>query len=300
MATPAPSQIAPLMLVLAGVMACSTSVLWIKLSAIDPVLLTALRLGLAAALLTPFALRDARKHWSVLNWTHLRDACIPGAVLAAHFISWIFGARMTLASNGTLIVNLTPLATPFLLAVLSREHVTRREILATAIALMGLAILFVSDYHASAETFLGDWICFGSMLLFAVYLTLGRRFRHHPTHLLFITPLYGAAALTALGCTPLTAGEPIDWSREWLWVVLLTVVPTLIGHSALLAAIRHLRGQVVSVLNMTQFLFAAVFAWLMLDEVPPAAIAPAAACVLAAGLIAVWPERAAAKPGGAD
>lgn len=277
----------PYLALLAGCLACSTSVLWIKLSHVDPVLLTGLRLAIAALVLAPWAARDWRRHRAGLNWTHLRDSAVPGLVLAVHFFSWIYGARLTLATNGSLVVNLTPIATPFLLAVLSGERVTRREVVATLLAAAGLAILFIADYRLSAETFYGDLVCFGSMLLFAVYLVLGRKFRHHPTTMLYVTPLYAIAAVASFVVAMLVGSPwPSDWRAEAPWVLLLALLPTIIGHSLLNRAMRELRGQVVAVVNMSQFVFAGLLAWWALRETPDKPFYVAAVLVVAAGAVA--------------
>ncbi|MEQ8849471.1 DMT family transporter [Botrimarina sp.] len=287
----------PLALLLAGCLACATSVLWIKLSAIEPVLLTALRLSLAAALLAPWAVRDWRRRRDELNLSHLRDVAIPAVALLLHFITWIYGIRLTLATNGTLIVNLTPLATPFLLAALSHERVTPREWAATALAMGGLAILFASDFHLTPDTLWGDVVCLASMLLLATYLVLAKRFRHHPTTLLYVTPLYAIAGAIGLALSPLARSTtPVDWRQEWLWVALLVLLPTVLGHSLINQAMRSMRGQLVSVINMSQFVFAGLMAWAALGERPTVAFYPAAALVAAAGVLVAAPRRRPGKP----
>lgn len=284
---------------LIGIVACSTSVLWIKLSNVDPILLTALRLVVAVTLLSPFAWRDWRRHRGELSWSHLRDAAIPGVVLALHFMSWMLGVRMTLATNGALIVNLTPIATPFLLLMMLGERVTRREVYATLLGAAGLAVLFVSDYQVSTTTLVGDLICFVSMLLMAIYMVMGRKYRHHPTNLLYVTPLYATASAIAFAATPAAeplglidpAAAPLDWRAEAPWVLLLALLPTIMGHSLIINAMRSLRGQVVSVLNMLQFLFAGMLAWAFLSERPQPAFYVAAGLVLVAGIVVVLSDR---------
>ncbi len=287
---------------LVGVLACSVAVIWIKLSSIDPILLTALRLAIAVTILSPFVYRDWRKHRETLTWGHLRDAAIPGVVFALHIITWNIGIRLTEAANGTLIVNLNPIVTPFLLLAFLGERVTKREVCATLLGVIGLLVLCVADFQLSAETFRGDLICFGSMLLMAVYLTLGRKFRHHPTVLLYVTPLYATASLVAFAAAPFAeplglrvTDQPLDWWYEARWLLLLAIVPTIIGHSLINNAMRTLRGQVVSVMNMMQFVIAGVVAWFVLGEVPAASFYIAAVLVVFAGLIAAGVIRPFAK-----
>ena len=277
---------------LIGCIACSTSVLWVKLSHLDPFLLTGTRLTIAALILAPWAMRDWRRNQLKPRWVHLRDTAIPGFVFALHLVTWIVGARMTLATNGTLIANLTPIATPFLLAALSAEVVTRREVVATLLAIVGLVILLATDFHSSAETFYGDLICLGSMLLLAVYLVLGRKYRNRYTTMLYVTPLYAVAALLSFAAAPFVQSQwPTDWLIEAGWVLMLALVPTVIGHSLINGAFRDFRGQVVAIVNMSQFVFAGFFAWVALGERPGSPFYLAATMVVGASCVAIGVDR---------
>ena len=134
------------------------------------------------------------------------------------------------------------------------------------------------------------------MLLFALYLTLGRKFRHHPTVWLYVTPMDAFSALASLAFTPLlTDWSPIDWRVEAPLVLLLAIVPTVLGHSLTLAALRYMRGQVVSVVNMGQFFPAGVIAWFLLEETPQISFYPDALLILLAGYIAIMSDKEASK-----
>ena len=121
-----------------GVLCCSTAVIMIKQStdAMPPVLLAAGRQLLAAVLLAGLFWRDARRHRGTLTGRHLRRCILPGVLLGLHFITWIIGARLTLAANSSLIVNMVPVVMPFLLLVLMGESLNRGELLGTALAVV--------------------------------------------------------------------------------------------------------------------------------------------------------------------
>lgn len=110
----------------------------IKASATHPSVLSAVRLTLAGALLTPLFLREHRRHRATLPAGWLRRTTPPALVLAVHFISWAYGARMTLTAQASLIVNLAPVALPFFLWWLMDERINRREVAGTALALTGV------------------------------------------------------------------------------------------------------------------------------------------------------------------
>ena len=253
-------------------------------------------------MLSPLFIRDFRKHRGGLGLGELRMTIIAGCAMGLHFTSWVIGARQANPTHASLIVNMVPAVMPLFLFVMIRERVTRGELKGTLLALAGVCVLGASDLRVSAEDFTGDAICFGSMLIFCFYLTLGRKNRHFPTIWLYITPVcfFGGCLLLAAGIfIELGAlGLPVDWSvRQILLIVALTIVPTVIGHSILHYSIKHMRGQLVGIINLLQFVFVGVMAWMVGDKPPAWMIAPAAALVLTGAIIAVRSQKA---PSGSD
>jgi len=280
-----------------GVYACSTSGIFIRLSMTDPFVLTAFRLVLASALLAPVFLAQRRKYPATFTRAHLRRTHLPALVLAFHLITWTLGARMTVVAQATLIVNLVPIALPFFLLWIAREHINRTEVVGTALAIAGLATLSVKDALAGGGSLAGDAMCFLSMLLFALYLALGRRNRDFPSIWLYVIPVYSQAALVCLlVALPRIRTFAVTSPREWALMAALGIVPTICGHSLLNAAMRQIRGQIVSLCNVSQFVFAAVMGYLLFGEVPRALFYVAAAIVVTGVTIVVFASRPEPEP----
>lgn len=264
-----------------GVFACSTAVIQIKASQTHPAVLAAIRLLLAAALLAPVFWRERRKHHAAYTPAHFRRSFWPAVVLALHFISWAWGARMTVAAQASLIVNLAPVAIPFFLHSLVGEKINTREIAGTVLALAGVAILTARDALAGGGDFRGNLVCFGSMLLFAWYLALGRANRDFPSIWLYVVPVYAVAGGLCLAVAlPWLDTFAVGSAREWSLMFGLAIIPTIIGHSLLNAAMRDFRGQIVSLCNVSQFVFAGVMAFLLFRETPPATFYAASVLVV--------------------
>ena len=132
------------LLLTVGVFSTSMSVILIRMSPTQPVVLSALRLLLAGGLLLPVFLHEWRGHGRGFTAAHWRCTLAPSLLLALHFSSWSYGARLTGTAQASLIVNLVPVAMPFLLHWLVRERINRIEIAGTAIAL-GEAVKVASD-----------------------------------------------------------------------------------------------------------------------------------------------------------
>jgi drug/metabolite transporter (DMT)-like permease len=282
---------------LTGVFACSTSVIFIKASHAHPILLSGYRLALAAVLLLPSYARSVRRHHSVYGWPHVARTLVPALVLAAHFISWTVGARATTAANASIIVNMVPIAMPFFLFFSVGEVINRGEIAGTLLSICGVALLAFGDYAASRENLAGDVICFFSMLLFAWYLALGRRNRDFPGLWLYLVPLYGFAGLTCFAAAlPVTQVFRTYEVREYLLLIALAVVPTIVGHSLLNYSMKHLRGQIVSIATLGQFVFAGVMAFALFGEIPERNFYVASALILAGSVLAIRSAPREAMP----
>jgi drug/metabolite transporter (DMT)-like permease len=277
------------LLLFLGVLACSTSAIFIRSSTTDPLVLTAFRLVIAFVFLSPVLLWQLRKHKGAFTRAHLRRTRAPALVLALHLLSWTIGARMTVVAQATLIVNLVPIAVPFFLLWLARERINRTEVAGTILAVIGLAILSVKDALRGGGNLAGDAVCFVSMVLFGLYLALGRRNRDFPSIWLYVIPVYGQAALVCLlVALPRIATFEVRSAREWGIMIGLGAVPTVCGHSLINAAMRRIRGQIVSLCNVSQFVFAGVMGYLLFGEIPHGLFYMAATIVVAGVAIVVF------------
>jgi Permeases of the drug/metabolite transporter (DMT) superfamily len=273
---------------LLGVFACSVSVILIKASHTHAMLIPPARLLLAVAALAPLFFLELRRHRAAFTSAHLRRTTLPALVLALHFISWTYGARTTYSAQATLIVNLVPVAIPFFLHPLAGEKITRPEILGTVITIAGLLLLNAHDALSGSGDVLGNLVCFGSMLLFAWYLALGRANRDFPSLWLYVIPVYFQAGLfSLLAAIPWLDTFAYDSLYEWSLLAGLAFIPTIIGHSLLNNALRQIRGQVVSLCNAAQFIFAGVMAFFLFHETPTVLFLIASAIVSAGIAIVV-------------
>ncbi|MGC9393641.1 MAG: DMT family transporter [Anaerolineae bacterium] len=275
-------------LLFTSVFAVSTAVIMIKASTLHPVLLAALRLFVATVALMPVFIREYRRHRATYTWVHVRASMLPGLILAAHFISWTIGARMTPTANASFIIGLVPLAMPFFLAALIREHLTRNEVLATVIALGAVVVLTIADLNLSAEYFWGDAICFVSMLFYAGYMALGRKNRHFPSVWLYLIPLYAVAGAICFVIALFLVNPFQPYSEKDIWLILgLGIIPTVIGHSLINRAMQYFRGQRVSIVNMGQFVFAGIQAHFFFGEIPHKAFYIASGLLIISAVIAM-------------
>ena len=90
---------------------------------------------------------------------------------------------------------MVPVALPFVLWILYLEAINRAEIAATVLAMAGVVVLTGDSIQTNQGKFIGNLVCFGSMLTYATYLGLGRRNRATMRLWTYLVPLYYLAGL---------------------------------------------------------------------------------------------------------
>ncbi len=279
-------------LLLLGVFACSLSVIFLQNSITHPYWLCAARLLIAATFLSPLMFLEAKKKPGSLSPRMILMSFPGAAVLSIHFITWAMGARMTEAANGTLIVNLTTVVMPIVMFLMNGERVNRGEVIGTIITLVGVSLLFWSHYTFDVKKVNGDLVCFGSMCLFCIYLAFSRKLGMGRSIWLYIVPLYFmAGCICAIAAIFSKIPLPPATSHEITMLLCLGLVPTVIGHSIMNYCTKTMRGQVVSMANMLQFIFSGVTTYFLKGTLPEKLFYPVAAMILVGAVIVIQSHK---------
>ncbi|MDQ8187961.1 DMT family transporter [Pelagicoccus sp. SDUM812002] len=276
------------LLLLSGVFFCSTSVILIRSSSLAPALVGSYRLLFASILLLPIFLKSWHTHRNKVQPRLFLRCLIPSILLAAHLMSWAAGARMTYIANATLIINLTPAVMPLLAFFLIKEKVTRREILGTAVALVGVAILSANAFSINPDYLMGNFVCFASMITFAAYLAFGRINKDFPSIWLYMVPIYIIASVVCFLFSVATLDSV--WIGSWeeaRWMLAMAILPTILGHVTLNNSLRYFTAQTFAVVNLHQFVSAGILGWLIFSDSPPKTFYFAAALCVSGAVIVI-------------
>lgn len=250
-----------------GVAAISLAAIFFREAApIHPLVAAAGRLGLAAALLSPFVLR----HWDRLPVATRRDAALGGLFYALHFGTWVTSLNETsVAASVTLVT-----ATPILLAgwglVTRRDPPGRRQLWAIGLAFVGVGLIGWRDL-SSEGALVGDLLAFAGAAAMAGYLVVARR--QPPTlHVGAYTGIACAVGALLLLVAALGLGVPLEIPsvRSGVFVALAALVPQLVGHSALTWSLRHLSPTAVGLATVAEPVGSTLLAWCWLGETPAA------------------------------
>ena len=126
-----------------GVLALSTSAIFVKIAQAPSAITAFYRLFFSAVLLLPFALanRNARSELLSLPAKKVRMGILAGFLLAVHYVMWFESLNYTSVASSTVLVSLQPLFSMVLGYYFFQEKLHSRAILGCLIAIVGSEIV---------------------------------------------------------------------------------------------------------------------------------------------------------------
>lgn len=277
------AHLAPVALI-AGVVSISFAAIFFRLaSPTHPLGSAAIRLGIAAILLSPFVIR-AR-----LNLTLTRriamHAVFGGLFYAVHFGTWVWSLDLTTVAASVTLVTATPLLLAIWGVATGVDKPDRGLWIALLLALCGVLTIGGVDFGSSPSALVGDALAFTGAAAMAGYMLVVRK-------LGAIDVLAFTGIATAVGCivlvgTGLVAGVDLSPAspRALGFLALSALIPQLIGHSALTWSLRWVRPTTVGIATLGEAVGAAVLAYFILAEVP--AFTTVVGCVITLSAVAL-------------
>jgi len=247
-----------------GLLAVSQSGNIIRLGQAHPAAIAAWRLLLATLVLGPLAgrrlaslARLTRGEWSLLLFS--------GAALAAHFYTWIAAVQMTTVANAAIFFAVNPVFTAMAAHFIFGERLGRPLLLSIVLGLSGVVVIGVGDFSLTASSAAGSAMALLCALLFTVYFLAGKRLRPRLDNRVYVTVVYGTAALCSFAVFPFLDLPLVRYNGiTWLCFVLMAAFPTLIGHTSYNHALRHFPASRIAAATLVEPLLAglvAFFAW---------------------------------------
>jgi drug/metabolite transporter (DMT)-like permease len=247
-----------------GTIAWGFGPIFVKLVALPGLTTSLYRLWLGAAALAIVA-RCSSRRW--LTWREVRSVVPAGLLLCADMGLFFSALKLTSVAAATVIGALQP---ALVLVVAGRwfgEHLRRRDVLLTLVAIAGVVAVALGGGIPSGEGLLGDGLAFGSLIAFTGYWLVSKRALSGERRADRYTAgvmLVGAVAITPVA---LLSGERLGplTAADGLWLALMTVIPGA-GHLLFNWAHHHVDVSVSSVISAGNPVVAALLAFVVLGE----------------------------------
>jgi drug/metabolite transporter (DMT)-like permease len=282
---------------LTAILAVSTSSVFIRFAQQDApsLVIAALRLTFATLMLAPIALTRPRAELLNLTRGDLSLGLVAGLFLAVHFGTWISSLEFTTVASSVVFVSTGPLWVALLSPVLLNERLKRAAILGLALALIGGAIVGLSDACIwknglqcpdlgrvlQGRAMWGNFLALAGAWAVSGYLIIGRKLRTKISLIPYIFIVYGMAALGLIAAMFVSGESPLGHpASAYFWIFLLAAFPQLIGHSTYNWVLRYIPAALVAITTLVEPIGSAILAFFILRETPSQGVLVGGALIL--------------------
>lgn len=192
-----------------------------------------------------------------------------GLFLALHFATWITGLRYTSVARATLFVDLQPIWAAVLGAFLLGEKLSLIEVAGVLIVFLGGILSAGPHWSEGFSSLKGDLLSIAGGLAGACYFLIGRKIRRAISWSRYMVSVYFISAMWIfLFHVGLDHTLPAPASQDILWIVLMALIPSLLGHGLFNLIIRRLKAYVVNAAFFGEPVLATILAYLLFREIP--------------------------------
>lgn len=260
-------KVNPYLMLAIGVISVSTSAILVKVSTAPSGVIAFYRLLFSVLIMLPVFLIKyipELKHITKRDWTF---SIIAGVFLAFHFILWFESLNYTSVASSTVLVTLQPMFAFIGTYFFFKERFTIRAILCGLMAILGSVIISWGDFKISGSALFGDILALIACALITAYLMFGESVRKRVSLITYTFVVYSISTVT-LFIYVLFLKQPLVGypSSDWIYFILLAIVPTLLGHTLFNWSIKWLSTSTISMAILLEPVGATVLAFFLLGE----------------------------------
>ena len=229
------------------------------------------------------------RRWSslgALTRREIRLTVIAGVFLGLHFATWIPSLTLTTIAASTALVATQPIWAA-LIARATGVRISSRVWIGIAIAFSGVIVLTGVDLSVDPAHLWGDALALVGAVFSAAYVSIAERVRKTVDTSTMTFVLYAVSAVTILPLVFIFGQQLVGFDAQaWALILAVTLGAQLLGHSMMTRVLSSTSATVVSLAILFEMPGATLVAAIWLGQVPPLALLPAAALILA-GLVIV-------------
>ncbi|EDL62633.1 DMT family transporter [Bacillus sp. SG-1] len=257
----------PYFILVIGVISVSTSAILVKVSSADAGVIAFYRLLFTILLMSPVFLIKYRKELKKITLKDWGYAVAAGFFLAFHFILWFESLNYTSVASSTVLVTLQPLFAFLGTYLFFKEKFSKSALLSAALAISGSVVISWGDFRISGMALWGDLLALMACALVTAYLLFGQNVRKRLSLVTYTFIVYLMSTIV-LFLYVLIKGEKLGPypGEEWIYFLLLAIIPTLLGHTLFNWSLKWLSTSTISMAILFEPIGASVLAYFLLGE----------------------------------
>jgi drug/metabolite transporter (DMT)-like permease len=263
------SRIISYLVLFFGVLALSTSAIFVKLANAPSSITAFYRLFIVALILLPFVLlnKGRRQELRALSKQQWGFGILSGLFLAMHYVLWFESLRYTSVASSTVLVTLQPLFAIVGGYFFFQERFSRGAIMGCLIAIVGSFIIGWGDFQISDQALFGDLLAFVAAGIITVYFFIGQHLRKN----LSVVPYsFLGYVSSSVFLAIYTISQQVSFTnyplQTWQAFLGLACIATILGQMTFNWLLKWLSTSVISMSILGETIGTCILAYFILGE----------------------------------
>jgi len=196
---------------------------------------------------------------------------LAGIALALHFAFFYAAIKHTSIANATLLIITVPMFTLLFEKFILKNKLKPILLAGLVIILGGTFIITLSDLASGENSLIGKIYAIVAAFFIAIVYLFATKLRITANTIVYTKFLYGSAAIFLFILTIIFNKNIFYnvYSENFIWLVLLGIIPTILGHSLLYYSIKFISPSIVASVPLGEPVIATFLAWLIFSEKVP-------------------------------
>ncbi|KQL48371.1 hypothetical protein AN963_00690 [Brevibacillus choshinensis] len=260
----------PYLALFLGVIAVSTSAIFVKLSDAPAPIIATYRLVFSVILTLPLLAwnRGALAEIGKLTKKVWLLCILSGVFLASHFLLWFESLNYTSVASSTVLVTLQPLFAFIGGYFFFGERVRLLALTGGLLAIVGSFVIGWGDFRVGGMALWGDFLALLGAVTVTGYWLVGQYVRQHMSSFAYTLVVYSATSVVLIGYDLVLGYSLVGYpAADWGWFFCLALFPTLLGHSLFNWIIKWINTTTISMGILGEPIGTAILAYFILGEV---------------------------------
>lgn len=258
--------VSPYLLLFISVLSVAISSILIKMSSTPTSVAGMYRLWITVVILIPFVpfkniknVKLTSMEWFLLGLT--------GAFLGLHFLFWMESLTYTSVASSMVILTLQPFFAMLGSYFMFKERLNLHAGICMFVASLGSLTIAWGDIGISKEALFGDLLSLIGTIMAAIYMLSGQKLSNKLPVNLYNIVVFSVGGFVLFIYNISQSKDMIHYApKDWLYYVLLAIIPTVFGQSIFNLLLPYLGATTVSVGIIGEPILAIIMAFLFLGE----------------------------------
>jgi len=254
-----------LLLILALLSVSTSPIIGRALTGVGAISISFWRMLFASLILWIFSMY--RKQGNMKVKPNLKRTIFAGILLGIHFALFFEAIKITKIANATFLGTLAPFFTLLVEFFILKRYYDKKVLLGLFCTLIGSIIILGYNFDLETQYTLGNIYAILCSVSIAGALMIGEKVREKENTIVYTRSLYLSAAITLFFISLLANENLIAYNLyEFLGLLFLGLVPTILGHNSIYYSIRYVSPTIVAAFPLGEPIIATIFAYFIFSE----------------------------------